>query len=214
MSQQINLFNPIFMRQRKYFSLPAMAQSLGLIVIGSLLFFVYAWYQVHQLETQNIASQLRLSGDQMRVAKLEAEFSPQLSNQLRQDEIKQLQRKLDESTQLVSTLKSGVIGNTEGYSQYMSAFSRQILPGLWLTGFDVKGGDAAKIGITGAVLDAKLLPSYIQRLSSEKSMQGKSFSSLKMQQMKSMPTKDSLLPAVPRFIEFALESSSTSEAKK
>lgn len=214
MSQQINLFNPIFMKQRKYFSLFAMVQSLGLITIGSLLFFAYAWYQVSQLETQNIASQLRLSGDQLRVAKLEADFSPQLSNQLRQDEIKQLQLKLDESSQLVGTLKSGVIGNTDGYSQYMSAFSRQILPGLWLTGFDVKGGDAAVIGITGAVLDAKLLPSYIQRLSSEKSMQGKSFANLKMQQVKSIPNKDSLLPSVPHFIEFTLHSNVDNEAKK
>lgn len=202
------------MKQRKYFSLSAISQSLGLIAIGGLLFFVYAWYQVRQLDTQNTASQLRLGNDQMRVAKLEAEFSPQLSNQLRQEEIQQLQQKLEDSTQLVNTLKSGVIGNTVGYSQYMSAFSRQVLPGLWLTGFNVKGGDAAQIGITGAVVDAKLLPSYIQRLSSEKSMQGKSFANLKMQQVTSIQNKDSLLPPVPRFIEFTLQSSVDSEAKK
>jgi hypothetical protein len=29
MSQQINLFNPIFMKQRKYFSLLAMLQALA-----------------------------------------------------------------------------------------------------------------------------------------------------------------------------------------
>ncbi|MDH2919160.1 MAG: fimbrial assembly protein [Sideroxydans sp.] len=214
MSQQINLFNPIFMQQRKYFSLSAMVQSLALIVVGALLFFVFAWYQVRQLDAQNIASQLRLNSDQMQVAKLETEFSPELSNRQRQEEIQQLQAQLEESTQLVNTLKSGVIGNTVGYSQYMSAFSRQVLPGLWLTGFDVRGGDAAQIGITGAVVDAKLLPSYIQRLSAEKSMQGKSFTHLKMQQVKSIPSKDSLMPPVPRFIEFTLQSSIDSEAKK
>ncbi|MFM2407525.1 MAG: hypothetical protein RL358_267 [Pseudomonadota bacterium] len=214
MSQQINLFNPIFMKQRKYFSLSAMVQSLALIVIGAMLFFVYAWYQVRQLETQNMASQQRLNSDQVRLAKLEAEFSPQLSNQLRQEEVQQLQKKLDDSTQLVNTLKSGVIGNTLGYSQYMGAFSRQILPGVWLTGFEVKGGDDAQIAIKGAVVDAKLLPNYIQRLSNEPSMQGKSFANLQMQQVKSIPSKDSALPAVPRFVEFTLQSSSDSEAKK
>ena len=32
MSQQINLFNPIFMKQKKYFSVTTMLQALGLIV--------------------------------------------------------------------------------------------------------------------------------------------------------------------------------------
>ena len=49
MSQQINLFNPIFLKQRKYFSLLAMLQALGLIVLGSLFLYGYALYQVEQL---------------------------------------------------------------------------------------------------------------------------------------------------------------------
>ena len=213
MSQQINLFNPIFMKQRKYFSLPTMLQALALIVLGSLVFYAYARYQVGQLDKQYAENTRRFESDQVRLASLAAEFSPQQSNQLLQDEVRQLEKTLADQTQLVDTLKSGVIGNTAGYSQYMSAFARQVVPGLWLTGFKVTG-DGAQISLNGAVTDGKLLPDYIRRLGKEPSMRGKSFSTLQMQQVKSVPGKDSKLAPVPRYVEFVLQSAADSEVKK
>lgn len=213
MSQQINLFNPIFMKQRKYFSLPTMLQALALIVLGSLVFYAYARYQVGQLDKQYAENTRRFESDQVRLASLAAEFSPQQSNQLLQDEVRQLEKNLADQTELVDTLRSGVIGNTAGYSQYMSAFARQVVPGLWLTGFKVTG-DGGQISLNGAVIDGKLLPDYIRRLGREPSMQGKSFSTLQMQQVKSIPGKDSKLPPVPRYVEFVLQSAADSEVKK
>lgn len=213
MSQQINLFNPIFLKQRKYFSLLTMLQALAMIAVGSLVFYGYAWYQVQKLDKQYSENTQRFQADQTRMVKFTAEFSPQQANQLLQDEAQQLEKNLADQTILVNTLKSGVIGNTSGYSQYMSAFARQIVPGLWLTGFKVTG-DAAQISLNGAVTDAKLLPDYIQRLSREPSMQGKSFSTLQMQQVKSIPSKESRLPPVPRYVEFSLQSTPDSEVKK
>ena len=213
MSQQINLFNPIFMKQRKYFSLPTMLQALALIVLGSLIFYAYAWYQVGQLDKQYAENTRRFESEQARLASLVAEFSPQQSNQLLQNEVRQLEKDLADQTQLVDTLKSGVIGNTAGYSQYMSAFARQVVPGLWLTGFKVTG-DGAQISLNGAVTDGKLLPDYIRRLGKEPSMRGKSFSTLQMQQVKSVPGKDSKLAPVPRYVEFVLQSAADSEVKK
>ena len=213
MSQQINLFNPIFMKQRKYFSLPTMLQALALIVLGSLIFYAYAWYQVGQLDKQYAENTRRFESEQARLASLVAEFSPQQSNQLLQNEVRQLEKTLADQTQLVDTLKSGVIGNTAGYSQYMSAFARQVVPGLWLTGFKVTG-DGAQISLNGAVTDGKLLPDYIRRLGKEPSMRGKSFSTLQMQQVKSVPGKDSKLAPVPRYVEFVLQSAADSEVKK
>ena len=213
MSQQINLFNPIFMKQRKYFSLLTMLQALALVVSGSLLFYAYAWHQVGQLDKQYVENTRQFEADQMRLAKLATEFSPQQSNQLLQDEVRQLEKNLADQTQLVDTLKSGVIGNTTGYSQYMSAFARQVVAGLWLTGFKVTG-DGAQISLNGAVTDGKMLPDYIQRLGNEPSMRGKSFSTLQMQQVKSIPGKDSKLPPVPRYVEFTLQSAADSETKK
>ena len=63
MSQQINLFNPIFLKQRKYFSLLTMLQALGLIVLGSLFFYGYALYQVEQFKHKGAPTDWVTSSD-------------------------------------------------------------------------------------------------------------------------------------------------------
>jgi hypothetical protein len=216
MSQQINLFNPIFMKQRKYFSLLAMMQALGLIIAGSLIFYVYAVYQVDQLKLQSEENTKRYNAEQLRLARSVTEFSPQQANQLMQDEVQRLGKQAAEQNELIETLKSGVLGNTTGYSEYMRAFSRQVVQGLWLTGFKVTG-DAAQISLRGGVVNPELLPAYIQRLGREHIMQGKTFSTLKMQQSKAEEgVGTGQVPASParRYVEFALYSSTDSEAKK
>lgn len=211
MSQQINLFNPIFMKQRKYFTLLTMVQALGLIVAGSLLFYGYAVYQVAQLARQTQESAKRLSTEQERFARYTSEFSPLRANQLLQDEVRKFEKELAEQTLLVDTLKSGSVGNISGYSQYMRAFSRQVVQGLWLTGFKVTG-NAAQISLSGGVLNPELLPTYIQRLSREPAMRGKSFSTLHMQQTKVDATQGSKFAA--RYVEFTLHSTPDSGVKK
>jgi hypothetical protein len=210
MSQQINLFNPIFMKQRKYFSLLAMLQALGMIVAGSLFFYGYALYQVNQLAGQAAESTKRYDAEQARMARLAAEFSPQHANQLLQGEAQQLEKVFAEQTVLVEALKSGVVGNTTGYSEYMRAFARQVVPGLWLTGFRV-AGDAAQISLKGHVTSPELLPVYIQKLGREPIMQGRNFSNLKMQQPEADATKGT---AIPHYASFELSSNPDAEVKK
>lgn len=210
MSQQINLFNPVFLKQRKYFSLLTMLQALGLIVLGSLFFYGYALYQVEQLKRQSEESTRRFNAEQARLARYTAEFSPQQANQMLRDEVQRLEKELAEQTRMVDTLKSGSVGNTTGYSQYMRAFSRQVVQGLWLTGFKVTG-DAAQISLSGGVLDPELLPIYIQRLGREQAMQGKSFSTLQMQQTRTEAGKESK-PA--RYVEFTMHSTPDTGVRK
>jgi hypothetical protein len=216
MSQQINLFNPIFMKQRKYFSLLAMLQALGMIIAGSLIFYGYAIYQVDQLNLQLQENTKRYNDEQLRLARSVAEFSPQQSNQLLQDEVQRLEKQTAEQNEIIETLKSGAVGNTTGYSEYMRAFSRQVVQGLWLTGFKVTG-DAAQISLSGGVLNPELLPAYIQRLGKERIMQGKTFSTLKMQQSRAdegAGTGQAPTSAARRYVEFTLYSSPDSEANK
>ncbi len=213
MSQQINLFNPIFMKQRKMFSLLTMLQALALILAGSLFFYGYAIYQVQQLQKQSAQSTKLYNAEQARLARQTAEFSPQQANQRLQDEVSQAEKKLAEQTELVETLKSGVLGDTRGYSDYMRAFARQMVQGLWLTGFKVSG-DAAQVSLSGGVLNPEFLPAYVRRLGKEAVMQGKTFSTLQMKQSKTKPGADEKLLPGADYIEFTLYSDVGSEAIK
>jgi hypothetical protein len=133
-----------------------------------------------------------------------------------QNEVQRLEKDVAEQNEIIETLKSGALGNTSGYSEYMRAFSRQVVQGLWLTGFKVTG-DAAQITLSGGVINPESLPAYIQRLGRERIMQGKTFSTLKMQQTKvdeSMGTAQSSASAGRHYVAFTLYSSPDSEANK
>jgi hypothetical protein len=208
MSQQINLFNPIFLKQKKYFSVTTMMQALGLIALGSVLFFAYAVYQVAQLSKQADEMDKRYAAEQTRLANFSKEFSPQLSGKQLEDELKQLEAQAAAQDSMLNLLKSGALGNTEGYSEFMRAFARQSIKGLWLTAFDITG-DGAQMSLSGAVVSPQLVPAYIQRLGKEKVMQGKTFSTLQMQQ----PKKDGER-LIPRYVEFNLHSAAIVEEVK
>lgn len=199
MTQQINLFNPAFSKQEANFTLLHMLQGLALILLASLLFYAYAAHQVSELDKQSVQSSKRLIAEQVNLAGYTAGYSPQQANQLLQNESVQLEKKLAEASLLVESLKSGVTGNSTGYSEYMRAFSRQIMPGLWLTGFNMR---AEQISLSGGVIAPEHVPAYIRKLASEAVMQGKSFSNLQMK-----PKKDS------KYLEFTLYTTPSDEVK-
>ena len=183
MSQQINLFNPQFLKQKQYFSVLAMLQALGLILLGSVLFYAYAVYQVQLLSKQSEVTGRSYVAEQARLAKYAAEFSPENSQKFLDEELNKIESQVNAQRELLDILKSGALGNTSGYSEYMRAFARQTIAGLWLTGFSITG-DAAQMSMTGGALNPELVPAYIKRLSQEKIMRGKAFAALQMQQHK------------------------------
>jgi hypothetical protein len=208
-NQQINLFNPLLLRHKKYFSVLAMLQALVLIMLGSALFYAYAVYQVRMLSAQSEETNKRYVDAQARLLRNSAEFSPQQARQLLDNEVKKAEAQLIAQRELIDTLKSGAIGNTSGYSEYMRAFARQTMNGLWLTGFDITG-DAVQMSMRGGALNPELVPGYIKRLSQEKIMRGKEFAALQIQQHKVEAGK----PAGRPYLEFTLQSEEVTGAKK
>ncbi|MBU1214152.1 MAG: fimbrial assembly protein [Gammaproteobacteria bacterium] len=207
MSQQINLFNPIFLKQKKYFSVVTMSQALGLILLGSLAFYGFAWYQVQELARQTQEMTARYAVEQQRLISYANEFSPQKAIQMLNEELRSLEAKRDAQQLLLNTLKSSAIGNTRGYSEYMRAFARQTVSGLWLTGFDISG-DGEQMVLQGAVTDPRLVASYIQRMNREVVMRGKSFAALQMKK------PDNAAGATPGYVEFSLHSVGAEEDKR
>jgi len=118
-----------------------------------------------------------------------------------QEEVKKLDAESASQKEILETLKNGVIGNTEGYSEYMRAFARQVVNGLWLNAFDIQG-DGAQMSLSGGVVSPQLVPMYIQRLNKENVLKGKTFAALQMQQPKPIAGK---VP-VTSYVEFSMQS--------
>lgn len=181
MSQQINLFSPVFLKKQiKNFSTVTMLQALGLIVAGAVFLYGYLVYQYSGLTAQAAEAEQKLAGERERLAKFTSEYAPQQKSAQLETEIKNAAAQLKARMEMVETLKNGAtIGSTEGYSEYMRAFARQSVNGLWLTGFKIVGA-GTDMEITGRTVRAELVPIFVQRLSSEPVMKGRQFASLRI----------------------------------
>lgn len=219
MSQQINLFNPVFLKQEKYFSALTMAQALGLILAGAIAFYGFAAYRTNLLTKQVTEMSKRLAIEEARFASASAKLGPRQKNKQVESEVTTTEEQLRSRREVMEILQSGKLGNTEGFSEHMRAFSRQIVNGLWLTGFTVEG-NGSDITLTGRTLQPELVPAYIRRLSQEPVMRGKAFAVLEMHQPILTPAKgtetqgkssEPLLQAA--YLEFSLHSKEVEAGK-
>lgn len=203
MSQQVNLYNPIFLKQKKIFSSLTMAQALGLLALGLFVFYAYARFQVANLQTESERSAKRMEAAQARVARLAPQFGPRLKSADLESKIKQAEAELQALDAVQGALHKGSVASGSGFSPYFKALARQVVAGLWLTGFSVTGSEMV---ISGRTLKPELVPDYIHRLGEEQVMQGRKFAMLEMRQPEAPVAKDGKPGAVPPFVEFTLQS--------
>lgn len=179
MSQQINLFNPALLRQKQRLSAMTMAQGLAVILVGAVAFAGYARVQTQELAAQAAAVTAQLDGAKAQLAKVMAEHVPRQKSQELEAHVQRLETEIDEQRKAFDVVRRGGVGDTQGYSGYLRAFSRQIVEGLWLTGFTIDSV-AKRMELQGRALQPELVPAYIHRLGQEPVMQGKSFAQLVM----------------------------------
>lgn len=214
MSQQINLFNPIFLKQKKTFSAVNMLDALALLLVGVAAFYAYASIETLNLDRQSVETGRQYNQAKLRLAEASAQFTPKKTDANLEAEVNRLQSQLNERKATLSNLGVGAAAKDTSYAEYLRALARQSLGGLWLTGFKVgKGG--AEIEIVGRALQPELVPSYIRRLGQERAMQGRAFDALSMtQKQEALPadaSRSAGAPASFSYTEFRLGSSHTEQ---
>ena len=188
MSQQINLFNPIFLKQKKTFSAVNMVDALAVLIVGSAAFYAYASIETLNLDRQSVETARQYNQAKARLAEAAARYAPKKFDAGLETEVSSLQLQLKARKAALDSLNVGQLAHGASYAEYMQALARQSLAGLWLTGFKV-GKSGAEMEIVGRALQPELVPSYIHRLNQEPAMQGRAFDSLSMAQ------RDGKLPA-------------------
>ena len=221
MTQQINLFNPIFRKQKKYFSSVTMVQALAIICGACTLLAVDAAFRTRALNTQAAATEALLAARQQRLTDVKVQFAPRQKSATIVAEIVAAQQELAMLQNASATVQRGGFGDTAGFSPYFRALARQSIDGLWLTDVKVSSGGAA-IGIQGNALQAPLVPQYMGRLAQEPVMKGKDFATLALtavaapQVVASASATPQLVPggvaapavapAAPAYLKFSLQS--------
>jgi len=212
-SQQINLFNPIFLQQKKIFAARTMAQALGLMTAGALVIAGTAWYSVGQLRQEAAQVTLQAARQHARLVSATTEFAPRAASAALTAQAGDAETQLAALRRVAQMVQGGDLGNARGYAEYFRALGRQHRDGLWLTGVTLDVG--AAMSLQGRALDATLVPAYIGRLTHEPVLQGKAFGNLQIGQPAPAPAPmgESAAPApAARFVEFSLQANAV-EAK-
>lgn len=206
MSQQINLFNPQFLQQKKYFSAVTMAQALGLLVLGIAAFYGYAFWQDRTLVRQMAESSRGYELQKQQFAKATAELNPEkVEAQIDQD-LKSAEAAIALRRALLGEIQSGA-GATQTYSEYLRAFARQTVQGLWLTGIQI-GEAGGALSLTGRALQPDLVPVLISQLKRESVLRGRALEALSI-------TRSAAGPEARRpIVEFTVTSPAQPGAEK
>ncbi len=179
MYQQINLYQPIFRKQRQIFSAATMLQTAAVVAVALVGVYLYGLWQVAGLEGEVV----QLEGREKAFVAQLGSIDPSLTANRRaevEQELKRLNATLVAQQRLIEVLKEKPLGSTDGFSRYLTALGRRHMRELWLTRFTINGGTGA-VELAGRSLDPKLVPKYLQDLGHEEALVGQRFDELEIQ---------------------------------
>jgi Tfp pilus assembly protein PilN len=211
LSQQINLFNPIFLKLKRQFSALAMAQALALVTLGAVGMYAYEVRQNQTLAGVLAQADQELEARRSQITRFGREFSTQGASRLLSEELASAEARLAQRRGLLDDVMTGVGGDARGYSRYLTALARQTIPGVWLTGLDI-GGKSSALVIKGRALDSALVPVYMRALNRAAPLAGRRVDELRLSAKETrppapgaVPFRDPHAPTEPeRYIEFSL----------
>jgi Tfp pilus assembly protein PilN len=174
MRQQINLYQPIFRRERKPLSAVMVATTLGVVALALTAISVYTARDVERLRGQVAQLIEQQDKQQAELAKVGETLSRPARRSDVEARVKALTATLSERTQALQVLQSGAAGQTSGFASRMEALARRHVDGLWIDGLAMSG-TRSTMSISGGSVDADVVPAYLRSLSSETVLSGTRF---------------------------------------
>ncbi|NIR58008.1 MAG: PilN domain-containing protein [Gammaproteobacteria bacterium] len=188
MRQQVNLYRPMFRKQRKVFSARTIVQITAVFVAGLLVIYGYGGWQVGKQRAELARVQARYDAAMQRLERLQAQYATRDQGSILERRIRGLERERDAKRALLATLSGREQGNTGGFSGYLEALARRQIQGLWLTGVSMRQG-GRNLALRGSALQPELVPRFLQRLSQEPMLAGKEFRQFLMSRPEAGPQR-------------------------
>lgn len=178
-TQQINLYQPIFRKQPVAFSFWTGLLLSAIVITGMFAIYGFGKWQLQQMEGQLDSLHQRNSALKKDIAAIERKLPEPKINRLLERKITQLAERRKTGMALLNTLQSRMEGNPRGFSDYFEGLARQTETGLWFTRIDIKQGGRA-LNLSGETVQPELVPNLLQRLESEAAFNGKTFQVMKL----------------------------------
>jgi hypothetical protein len=201
MTQQINLFDARFRKQKPHFSAATIALALGAVFVLALVIEQLYAYQNRVMQATLAQNEKRAAELRDQTLRFYREFGEQGRSNALAEEIARADEQLRLRRGLLAGMQGGVAANAEGFSPYLTALARQTMNGVWLTGVEI-AGPSGDLVLKGRVVDSGLVPAYIRQLNQEPLFRGRSVSELRLIARSEPPAKSE--PA-KRYVEFSLQ---------
>jgi hypothetical protein len=179
-NQQVNLFQPIFRKERKILSFHALLQGMAAVLAVFALFYGWGWQKTQTMEGDVAQLQGQLDRQTEQLAELSLRVGQRKPDTSLQQELARLQQEAAARQEVVDALSNLRGAYTQGVSAYLESFARQAPQNLWLTGFSVLDGGEGLV-IRGSALKPSLVPVFLQQLSTEPALAGTHFGLLQIQ---------------------------------
>lgn len=179
MKQQINLYQPIFRKQRIVFSAQTILWlSLGFIAVLLLWSFLID-QRVARLESEHdrqIEAEQRAIDrlTQLRETMPPSEPSPELEQQ-----VERLEQRRANLTETLEALDRRQPAAEVELGARLDALARRTPEGLWWTRLEL-GNNGRRLSLEGRALSAQLVPTYLERLSEEPLFSGLGFRTVRV----------------------------------
>lgn len=180
MNQQINLYQPIFRKQKKVFTAVAILQVSLIAIALFILTGGYSYLQLKKLQQQEVTASANLTRIERQFRELEAKSGQGAASKLLAAEINRLNREIEQKKSVAALLEQGPYANTRGFSDHFEALAREHVNGSWLTRIGISDGGAV-LDLKGITFSADLVPVYLQRLLQEQVFAETSFNVLGME---------------------------------
>ena len=178
MNQQINLYQPMFRREKKVFSAAAMLQVALIVLVGLLGIYGFGYWQSKNVDSDLLRLETERDSLKQKVGGLAAQFPAKKKSKALERKILDLKSQIEEHRLVAKTLSGGEVG-VGGFGDYLEALARRHVEGTWLRRVTIEAG-GNQIGITGSAIEPELVTSYIQRLAAESIFSGATFNVLNL----------------------------------
>lgn len=182
MAQQINLYSPILLAPKRYFSALAMLQALAVLAAGLVGLSLWSVSQTQALR-RDLAS--ATAADNAEQQRLQAALAgrPAVSGNATnvsalEQELAQARRQLAEREALLASLSAPAPGSQINRSTLLRLLAQTLPSSCWLTEVKLQGG---RVELAGATLQPETLRPWLDRLSAHPALAGQALEAVRVE---------------------------------
>lgn len=195
MAQQINLYSPILLSTKRYFSALAMAQALAVIAVGAAALCVWTLVQTRSLR-DDLQKTERSNTTEKQLLMNAIASNPGLNTNTTalEQNLKALAQTTALRRQTLAELTRGTVSEGHSHSAMLRLVASTVPPPVWLTEVSLAEG---RLEISGMTLEPAALRPWIAQLAADPQLAGQQLATVRVERASPLAPGAARPPGAP-----------------